>query len=132
MRTNMIRNDRMAITYDVINGWTVIEVDGEVDAHTAPLICEAVIKLLNDGHRHFVLNLCLVPFLDSMGLRTVVVATKRIRDREGSLRIACTSSRALKVFELTGLGDAFEFYGSPDEATRRDPLSGGLASWPRS
>jgi anti-sigma B factor antagonist len=128
----MIHNDRMAITYDVINGWTVIGVDGEVDAHTAPLICEAVIKLLDDGHRHFVLDLCLVPFLDSMGLRTVVAVTKRIRDREGSLRIACTSSRILKVFELTGLGDAFEFYDSPEEATRRGPLFGGLVSWPRS
>ncbi|MEU1601087.1 STAS domain-containing protein [Streptomyces sp. NPDC005708] len=125
MRTNMIRNDRMAITYDVINGWTVIEVDGEVDAHTAPLICEAMIKLLDEGHRHFVLDLSIVPFLDSMGLRMVVAVTKSIRDREGSLRITCTSSRILRVFEFTGLGDAYEFYSSPEDATRRGPLAGG-------
>lgn len=36
MRTNVIRNERMAVSYDVVNGWTVVEIDGDVDAHTSP------------------------------------------------------------------------------------------------
>ncbi|WP_327425521.1 hypothetical protein OG612_43740 (plasmid) [Streptomyces sp. NBC_01527] len=38
MRTNIIRHDTMMVNYDVVNGWTVVEVDGEVDIHTGPMI----------------------------------------------------------------------------------------------
>ncbi|MED7826502.1 STAS domain-containing protein [Streptomyces chiangmaiensis] len=132
MTSSLIQNDRVTIRHDVINGWSVVEIDGEVDAHTAPLICEVVCKLLHEGHHHLVLDFRLVRFIDSMGLRMVVAITKRIRDSQGSLRMACASSRTLKVFEFTGLDDAFEFYDSPEEATRRRPSADGLASWPRS
>lgn len=90
MRTNIVRDERMTVSYDVVNGWTVVEVDGEVDLHTSPMVREAVIKLLSEGHRHFVLDLCFVPFMDSLGLGMVVAITKRIRERGGSLRITCT------------------------------------------
>ncbi|PBC63903.1 hypothetical protein BKI49_12035 [Streptomyces sp. Tue6028] len=130
MRTSIIRSERMAISYDVVNGWTVLEVDGEIDVHTSPGIRQAVVELLGEGHRHFVLDLCFVPFLDSVGLGTVVASTKRIREREGSLRIACPSGRLLKVFEISGLHDAYDFYVSPEEATVEAPSADGLAHWP--
>jgi anti-sigma B factor antagonist len=61
MRTNIIRNESMMASYDLVNGWTVVEVDGDLDAHTSPVIREAVIKLLEEGHRHFILDLGFVP-----------------------------------------------------------------------
>ncbi|MEU7057256.1 STAS domain-containing protein [Streptomyces sp. NPDC046197] len=121
----------MAVSYYVVNGWTVLEVDGEVDIHTSPRIREAVIALLGEGHRHYVLDLCFVPFLDSMGLGTVVAITKRIRDHEGSLRIACPSPRLLKVFRICGLHEAYEIFESPEEATQSAPVLDSLARWPR-
>ncbi len=89
-----------------------------------------MIKLLGEGHRAFVLDLCAVPFLDSIGLGTIVAITKLIRDREGSLRITCPSLRMLKVFQYGGLSDAYAFYDSPQEATLQAPSPDGLASWP--
>lgn len=32
----------MTVSYDVVNGWTVVEVDGDVDIYTSPMIREAV------------------------------------------------------------------------------------------
>ncbi|MET7929421.1 STAS domain-containing protein [Streptomyces sp. NPDC051453] len=130
MRTNIIRNERMTVSYDVVNGWTVVEIDGDVDAHTSPLVREAVIKLVNEGHRHFVLDLSFVPFLDSMGLGVVVAVTKRIREHDGSLRIASASGRIVKVFDISGLRDAYEIHSTPEEATRHAPSTGSLAHWP--
>lgn len=131
MRTTVIRTEDIAASYDVVNGWTVLEVDGEVDIHTRSRIREAVLELLGEGHRHFVLDLCFVPFLDSTGLGTVVAVTKDIRGHEGSLRIACPSARMFRVFEHGGLAEAYEFYDSPQEATRQPPSPDGLAHWPR-
>ncbi|MGA5563563.1 STAS domain-containing protein [Streptomyces platensis] len=130
MRTNIIRHESMMVSYDVVNGWTVLETDGEVDAYTAPMIREAVIKLLDEGHRHFVLDLGFVTFLDSMGLGVIVAMTKRIREHEGSLRIASVSGRILKLFDLSGMRESYETHPSTSEATHSAPSPGGLAHWP--
>ncbi|OIK07617.1 hypothetical protein BIV23_03530 [Streptomyces monashensis] len=120
----------MMASYDVANGWTVVEVDGEVDAHTSPMIREAVIKLIDEGYRHFVLDLGFVTFMDSVGLGVVVAITKRVREHEGSLRIASVSSRMLRIFELTGMSESYEIYNTTEEATRSAPALGSLAHWP--
>lgn len=130
MRTNIIRHETMMVSYDVVNGWTVVEVDGDVDAHTAPMIREAVIRLVDEGHRHFVLDLGFVTFMDSMGLGVIVAITKRIREREGSLRIASVSGRILKIFDLIGMRESYEIYPSTPEATQSVPAPGSLAHWP--
>ncbi|MGO4418743.1 STAS domain-containing protein [Streptomyces sp. MCAF7] len=130
MRTNIIRHESMMVSYDLVNGWTVVEVDGEVDAHTAPMIREAVIKLVDEGHRHFVLDLGFVTFMDSMGLGVIVAITKRIREHEGSLRIASVSARMLKIFDLSGMRESYEIYPSAAKAAQSAPSPGSLAHWP--
>jgi anti-sigma B factor antagonist len=130
MRTNIIRHETMMVSYDVVNGWTVVEVDGDVDAHTAPMIREGVIKLVDEGHRHFVLDLGFVTFMDSMGLGVIVAVTKRIREHDGSLRIASVSGRILKIFDLSGMRESYEIYPSTAEAAQSAPSSGSLAHWP--
>ncbi|MFS4091211.1 STAS domain-containing protein [Streptomyces sp. AF1A] len=130
MRTNIIRHESMMASYYVVNGWTVVEVDGDLDAHTAPMVRDAVIRLLHEGHRHFVLDLGFVPFMDSMGLGVIVAVTKRIREHDGSLRIACVSPRMLKIFDLSGMRESYDIYPSVEEATRTAPALGGLAHWP--
>jgi anti-sigma B factor antagonist len=130
MRTNIIRRESMMVSYDVVNGWSVVEVDGEVDTHTAPMIREGVIKLLDEGHRHFVLDLSFVPFMDSMGLGVIVAITKRIREHEGSLRIASVSGRVLRLFDLSGMRESYEIYPSTREATQSTPSPDSLKHWP--
>lgn len=130
MRANIVRHESMLVSYAVANGWTVVEIDGDVDAHTAPMIRDAVIKLLDEGHRHFVLDLGFVTFMDSMGLGVIVAITKRIHEHEGSLRIASASGRVLRIFDLTGLLDSFEICQSTEQATLSTPSPGNLAHWP--
>ncbi|MER6334919.1 STAS domain-containing protein [Streptomyces sp. NPDC014983] len=131
MRTNIIRHESMMVSYDSVGGWTLVEVDGEMDAHTAPMVREAVIKLVDEGHRHFVLDLGFVTFMDSMGLGVIVAITKRVRDHEGSLRIASVSGRMQRIFDLTGMGQSYEIYPSAAEAAQSAPSPGSLAHWPR-
>lgn len=130
MRTNLIRNENVSLNYDKVKGWTVVEVDGELDAHTAPMIREAMIKLVEEGHRHFVLDLGFVTFMDSMGLGMLVAITKRIREHDGSLRLSCVSARLLRIFDLTGMRDSFEMFPTTAEATQTPPSPGSLAHWP--
>jgi anti-sigma B factor antagonist len=115
----------------VTNGWTIVQAAGEIDIAFAPLVRSAVVRLLADGHRHFVLDLCEALFLDSAGLGMIVAVTKRIRDQHGSLRIACADERLLRVFSLGGLRPVYSFHDTPGQAAAEPPSAEGLADWPR-
>lgn len=136
MRTNIIRHENMMVSYDVVNGWTVVEIDGEVDAQTASMLREAVITLLDEepgaggAHRDLVLDMGFVTFLDSMGLGVIVAITKRIREQGGSLRIASVPGRILRIFDLSGMGESYEFHPSAEQATSSAPAADSLAHWP--
>ncbi|WP_455361381.1 STAS domain-containing protein [Streptomyces sp. SYSU K21746] len=129
MRTQVLGQHASVGAY-TDNGWTVLEPAGEVDICFSPRIRAAVIGLLRDGHRHFVLDLRLASFLDSTGLGMIVAVTKRIRDHKGSLRIACADEWLLKVFRMGGLRHVYAFHGSAEEAISDTPTHNGLAHWP--
>ncbi|WP_333750969.1 STAS domain-containing protein [Streptomyces sp. IBSBF 2394] len=114
----------------VTNGWTVVRADDEIDIAFAPLVRAEVVRRLSEGHRHFVLDLCDTPFIDSMGLGMIVSVTKRIRSHQGSLRIACSDRRLLQVFVLGGLGAVYSFHDSVEQAVAQPPGTEGLADWP--
>jgi anti-sigma B factor antagonist len=126
MRTNIVRHADLMVSYSEVDGWVVLELDGEVDIHTAPMVGEAVTQLLDDGHLFFVLDFGFVTFMDSTGLGTLVKITKRLDKQGGSLRIASVSGRLHRVFELSGVLDAYDFYPSVEEATQSAPPTAGL------
>lgn len=119
-----------SVGWRVTNGWTVVEADGEIDIAFAPLVRAAVDGLLADGHRHFVLDLCGAPFLDSTGLGMIVAVTKHIQGRHGSLRIACADPGLLRVFSLGGLRPVYSFHDSVEQAAAQPPGADELADWP--
>ena len=85
-----------------VQGASVVEVAGEVDAHTAPTVRDAVQAAIAPGAR-VIVDLRGVSFLDSTGLGVFVTALKHVREAEATLDLVITSARVLKVFELTGL-----------------------------
>lgn len=99
-----------------VDGHTVVEVHGEVDVYTAPMLRERLIELISGGARSLVVDLSRVDFLDSTGLGVLVGALKRVRSANGDLNVVCTTERIRKIFEITGLGTIFGLHTTVDEA----------------
>ena len=97
-------------------GRTVVEVGGEIDVYTAPVLRERLNDLVGDGHHHLVVDMEHVDFLDSTGLGVLVGGLKRVRSHDGSLRLVCTQEKILKVFRITGLTKVFPIHDTVDEA----------------
>lgn len=98
----MSETGSVAVSTESDGECTVITVAGEVDAHTAPAMRDAVDAAVGPDAR-VVLDLSDVTFLDSTGLGVIVTAVKHLREVEGTLDLVITSPRVLKVFTLTGL-----------------------------
>lgn len=89
------------------DGWSVLEVAGEIDVATAPRLREQLISLVNDQRYRIVVDLEAVDFIDSTGLGVLIGALKRVRTHDGELVLVVTEPRILKVFEITGLLNVF-------------------------
>jgi anti-sigma B factor antagonist len=100
------------------DAWAVLVVHGEVDIATAPVLRERLHALLAEGRSRFVIDLDDVGFLDSTALGVLVGTLKRSRTEGGDVRLVCTQPRIYKVFEITRLTSAFDFFATVDDAVK--------------
>ncbi len=74
---------------------------GEIDAHTSDVLADAVGLL--DGDADISIDLAGVTFIDSSGLRLIVMTHTRQRSDGGSLTIESPSTSVRRLLEITGL-----------------------------
>lgn len=91
---------------------TVVEVGGEIDVYTAPVLRERLATLHEAGRHHLVVDLRAVRFMDSTGLGVLVGVLKRVRLSGGSLALVIDSERVLKVFRITALTQIFDIHST--------------------
>ena len=97
------------LTLDVTQHDAAAEITatGEVDIHTCAQLEEALLRLAEDGVVTVTLDLGAVAFIDSSGLRALVVGHKALEERGGALVVANPSSMAARLLEVTGLDTLF-------------------------
>jgi anti-sigma B factor antagonist len=102
--------------YSAAPGRTVIAVGGEIDVYTAPRLREMVIRLVDEGKYHLIVDMEGVEFLDSTGLGVLVGGLKRVRLHDGGIDLVCTQGRILRIFRITGLSKVFSIFDSVEQA----------------
>ncbi|RYX82945.1 anti-sigma factor antagonist [bacterium] len=95
---------------------TLVEVEGEVDLHSAPLLKEALLEVGAAQSARIALDLGGVSFLDSTGIGALVGAYKKTRESEGQIAFFGARPRVKRVFQIAGLWNALPFYDSRDAA----------------
>jgi anti-sigma B factor antagonist len=99
----------------------VLQVTGEVDVYTAPILRQQILELAAKGAVHLIADLSRVDFLDSTGLGALVGGLKRLREAGGSLVLVISTPRILRIFQITGLTKALAVQSSVADAITADP-----------
>ena len=108
-------------TIGPIRGCAVLQVAGEVDVYTAPMLREQIRELAAMGAVHLIADLSRVDFLDSTGLGALVGGLRRLRQAGGSLALVISTPRILRIFQITGLTKALAAQPSVADAITADP-----------
>jgi len=103
-----------------IGDCAVIQVTGEVDVYTAPMLRDQIRELSAKGAVHLIADLGRVDFLDSTGLGALVGGLKRLREAGGSLALVISTPRILRIFQITGLTKALAAQRSVADAITAD------------
>lgn len=97
-------------------GRTVIELTGELDIFTAPLLRDVLLGVSGDGRNFLAVVMTGVAFLDSSGLGVLIGAAKRANAGGGGLCIAGARDNVLKVLRITGLTRVMPAFPTLEEA----------------
>ncbi len=94
----------------------VVTLAGEVDLYTAPEFREVLLRGIDEGARHVVVDFSSVTFLDSTALGVLVGGGKRLRQHDGALLIVCGADGVRRILEIAGLAGVFAIHPTLDEA----------------
>ena len=94
----------------------VVELEGEVDIHSASQFKRAVFQAVNEGVSRIIIDLAKVSFIDSTALGVVVGGLKGVKAHGGSLDVVCPDESIRGVFTATGLDQVLGIYGSRAKA----------------
>lgn len=111
--------------------WAVLQVSGELDLVTSPVMRQHIHDVVAEGRHSLVLDLSEVLFCDSSGVGVLIAARRLIRSCQGTLRLilpaqgAADGSHVNRVLGALGVRRLFEVYPDVAAAVADDarPLS---------
>lgn len=97
----------------------VLRLDGELDLASVPLLEDAVVNTtLDDGdgaELTIVLDLRGLEFIDSTGLRAILLQDKRSTERGQKLALVRGSEQVQRLMRMTGVDEHLRIIDSPEE-----------------
>lgn len=106
----------------------VLDLTGELDAHTAGEFEAALQACAEEGRTRLVVQGSNLQYISSAGLGVFMAFIEPIREAGGDIKIAALQPRVFNVFDLLGFPLLFEIVDTEDQAVERFVASGTDAS----
>jgi anti-anti-sigma factor len=96
----------------------VLALSGKLDATTAKMFEDKILGVINSGAQRLVVDLALLEYISSSGLRVLLLAAKRLQAPDGRIILCGLQDHIRQVFDLAGFSSILSIYGSRDEAIK--------------
>ena len=101
------------------NGLSVIQLEGFVDAHTAPQFERAVQTEFDAGRQQIIVNCEKLNYISSAGLGVFMSFIEEVREQGGDIKICGLAPKVRHTFEILGFQDIFEMLDDVPTAVAR-------------
>jgi anti-anti-sigma factor len=92
--------------------WRVIGLNGSFDAQTSPKAEAAINTEIEDGHKFIGIDLEMVLFMSSGGLRVLLSSKKKLKELGGDLVLIKPRENVMSVLEVSGFAKMFSVMDS--------------------
>jgi anti-sigma B factor antagonist len=96
-------------------GATVVAVSGELDLRTSPELEQRLTGAFDAGAELVILDLRLIEFMDSTGLRVLLGAHQRAHESGRRFALVKGADQVERVLTLTGVRDLLTVVDAPEE-----------------
>jgi anti-sigma B factor antagonist len=102
-------------TNELSDGWTSLAVEGEIDLATVEDLQKAINGIADNGGKNLVIDLTGSSFMDSTGLKALVMASRRFDEEGRSFAIAVSGGPVSRLIDLSGVNTSIRIVDSPDQ-----------------
>jgi anti-anti-sigma factor len=106
----------MTITEERSGEVSVLGLAGRLDSEGSQMLLGKITQVVDGGARNLLLDLSAVTYVSSAGLRTVVMAAKRLANSGGKLVLAGMNTQIQRIFEISGLTSVLAVHPTKAEA----------------
>lgn len=107
-------------TEELSDGWLSMTIEGEIDLATADDLAEALEAVRGNGSGNLVLDLNKSPFMDSTGLKTIVMANRQFAEDGRELVLAVAGGPISRLIDVSGVGSSIRVVASVHDAVGSD------------
>ncbi len=111
-------NEFKVLTRDSGNA-VVMELQGFLDAHTAPELEKTFSELIGKGKYNIVVNFNLLNYISSAGLGVFMAYIDEVSGNHGDIKLANMQQKVYNVFDLLGFPFLYEIYKDQEEALKK-------------
>jgi anti-sigma B factor antagonist len=94
----------------------VLVLHGEADLHSAPELRERLRATIDNGAENVILDFSDSAFVDSTSLGVLLGGMKRLRERNGQIRLVVPRPDVRRIFEITLLDRIFPLHETREQA----------------
>lgn len=91
---------------------------GRLDTKTSTDFENIITETLKSGEKRFVIDLSLIEYVSSAGLRVMLMLAKKLPGLDGSLALCGMPDNVKEVFDVAGFTSVFTIAGTEEEALR--------------
>ncbi|HWB89491.1 MAG TPA: STAS domain-containing protein [Acidimicrobiia bacterium] len=98
------------------DGWMSLAVEGEIDLATVDELQKAINGIADNGGQHLVIDLTGSSFMDSTGLKALVMASRRFDEEGRSFAIAVSGGPVSRLIDLSGVNTSIRIVDRAEDA----------------
>ncbi|WP_409341887.1 STAS domain-containing protein [Paenibacillus sp. MBLB4367] len=106
----------MRVEERAIGDAIVMTLQGRLDPNTSGTLEKAFGKFVEQGKKSFVFAMSELEYVSSAGLRSLLLAAKKMKAIGGKLALCQLTEQVQEVFDMSGFSSIFAIYGSEEEA----------------
>ena len=108
----------MEIIEKKIGSISIIALGGRLDAYASSDVEQKLNALVDADEVRLVVNLERLDYISSSGLRVLLTSLKKVRKREGDIKLAGMKPHIKEVFDIAGFSQLFSIYDLEDLAVQ--------------
>jgi anti-sigma B factor antagonist len=93
----------------------IIVLDGRIDQEASEELETVLEEYITDGRTNICIDMINVKHICSSALGVLVAVKRKIKDREGDIKLVISNDNLMKLFQTTMLDKVFEIYDSQRE-----------------
>ncbi|HOC46324.1 MAG: STAS domain-containing protein [Syntrophorhabdaceae bacterium] len=101
-----------------IGSTSIVALGGRLDAYASGDLEQKLNALVEADRVRLVVNLDRLDFISSSGLRVLLACLKKVRQREGDIKLSCVKLPVKEVFDVAGFSQLFSIYDLEDAAVQ--------------